>query len=418
MQAASKTYRQSKRRSVRHDAGDALGKIFGTKSWSDVIAKQTDERARDLHVLRWGLVYNMLDIYQRSNVSHKLSITHRSKAPPSSFEEAVCQKIKPIAKVTCYEKSNNKVWILDMSFGSIEKLSDLDMSMKLHNALDFASMSKALQESRNKHVPGRSLSYTLDMQLYADICTDDLVPMFLQNPEAYMCTSEDVGALVSLMTRIAVAYLKNETLDLHAWAAKEKWPHLRGMRAYPNPKSIQKASQEDALLANITLALEAFQKKKTFQWYILLNAMKTEALVHPVSLAAAGVYSGDVLGAIDRTNILLGMYEFVLNLLIHHKRKYVMRMINVYKSADSACKNVTPLLKKITDGIDRSFSDADDVRLAGSVATYILNDFHDGDKCAQSLPFADMRSLFKKLLDRLVTDPHRRKAILKLLAPW
>ena len=171
------------------------------------------------------------------------------------------------------------------------------------------------------------------------------------------------------------------------------------------------ASDEDEMLRTVGGALDHLLRRRTFRWYTLTSALKTEGLIHPVSLVAAGVYEAPKKSLPDQFNVFLGIYELTLNILIHRKRKYVLRILKASQGSLATCDHTRSMLTKIASSLGRSFENMTDMKVASSVVRYVVQDVVDNKRCAQQLHFTSMQSLCMTLLEQLGLHTSRQPTL-------
>jgi hypothetical protein len=198
-----------------------------------------------------------------------------------------------------------------------------------------------------------------------------------------------MNATSELLTLVASSYAKGESFDLGAWARGVGWADVVAV-AHPNPASLQDRAKEDAYFHNYGAYLHQCLQNPTYRTLTLLNAMKPEGLLLTPSLAASGVYPIEafnrelqtgVQGAAVRTSL----FELLLNMLIHSKSKYVVRMNRLRSRLPSTCSATSATVALLPKALEKSMPPGEQRQLAQQIADFIFRDVANGAGCAEAI---------------------------------
>lgn len=362
-----------------------------THGWTASIANATheDEQVAALHALRWSFAHSVFREYAKRG--YRSVFEFRPRPAADSFEARVtaacASNTKPLNTARFY-KAEALVLVVDMSFGSINRASDLDMSVQVADAGVFDSFCGAFREARNAVIE-TSASFVFEMQVYADPCTAQMNPLAVAEVARFLCPADDMNATCELLTLVASSYAKGASFDLGAWARGVGWADVVAV-AHPNTASLQGRAEEDAYFRDYGAFLHTCFQHPTYRTMTLLNAMKPEGLLLTPSLAASGVYPIDKFkrelqtgsqGAAVRTSL----YELLLNMLLHSKSKYVVRMNRLRSRLPSTCSKTSDTVALLPNALEKSMPPGDQRLLAQQIADFIFRDVANGAGCDEAI---------------------------------
>ena len=375
------------------------------------MSQMTDTAAAKQHTIRWKMVRAMCETYKSEQDLHVVYTQRKPSESTSSFQgqvEALCAKemCTPLDRVEFFIHATMTLEAcIDMAFGSINKTSDLDMSIRLASVDVWQRFVTVFEKIRNKHVRG-SASFVLDMQLLVDPYMS-MHPLHrpIDAPGEFLCPQNDLAALLSLVVAMAVHYRSRSAFKLGAWAEKHEWGKGSTTVSFPNAASIRSRVQENDLFSGTTHMLSQFFANPTFRNLTLVNATKPEGLVTIGSLAASGVYDIKELAPSLKSctgAIVAAMFELLLNALVHKKRKYATRLITTLLTAKGrVCTSMTDFVRLVTTALPLQMSSAPDYQLMRSILAHTIGDMANGGACDKviSANVWVLRTAIKRLLD-------------------
>lgn len=280
-------------------------------------AERVKQNALEAHLARWGLWQDFLTKFDEKGYMRAYDLREGEKP----FETAVIREagLRNIEVFkTCTLLKDGEAWhVFDAGFGSMNKTSDLDVSVTSRGV---DALQCWIEWIATKQF---CMSKEWDTNFYYEKGTEsgELVPWTQRHFEEAL---QDTATVEDIL-RYTEAYRQNMALQID------------GFTVYPNPASMTKETELAQYKAILHFA-RADERKK-------LQMCKPEGLIHVASLGIVGVYGETLqkeLIAHPREWRTLVALEMLCNLRMHakdgkFKTKYLTRLNNALKNSVNAC---------------------------------------------------------------------------------